>query len=141
MDHTQQAKQSRITIPRPRLFDVIGANEEMFLSDRGVYLRSVDPASIPRYTKHDSPPLSLFFSSSPHDPSWQIAFTIRAYDRSFPSTIRILVSFLLFFSFFFRTRCSSRLTIYRTVSCDLDIFTLWLKKRNTVEKSLELIKL
>lgn len=101
MDHTQQAKQSRITIPRPRLFDVIGANEEMFLSDRGVYLRSVDPASVPRYTKHDSPPLSLFFSSSPHDPSWQIAFTIRAYDRSFPSTIRILVSFLLFFSFFF----------------------------------------
>lgn len=61
MDHTQQAKQSRITIPRPRLFDVIGANEEMFLSDRGVYLRSVDPASIPRYTKHDSPP-SLSFS-------------------------------------------------------------------------------
>lgn len=61
MDHTQQAKQSRITIPRSRLFDVIGANEEMFLSDRGVYLRSVDPASIPRYTKHDSPP-SLSFS-------------------------------------------------------------------------------
>lgn len=133
MDHTQQAKQSRITIPRPRLFDVIGANEEMFLSDRGVYLRSVDPASIPRYTKHDSPPLSLFFSSSPHDPSWQIAFTIRAYDRSFPSTIRILVSFLLFFSFFF-------LHDARKVSCDLDIFTFWLKKRNTVEK-LELIKL
>lgn len=133
MDHTQQAKQSRITIPRPRLFDVIGANEEMFLSDRGVYLRSVDPASIPRYTKHDSPP-SLSFSP--------LLPTILRGKSRLPFA-PMIVPFLPLFEYLFLSFFSFPFFFVhdaRKVSCDLDIFTFWLKKRNTVEK-LELIKL
>lgn len=97
----------------------------MFLSDRGVYLRSVDPASAPRYTKHDSPPssLSLSFSSSPHDPSWQIAFTIRAYDR--PFLFRFLsfrYSSISFFFFFVHDVQVVDLQFIEKVSRDLDIF-------------------
>lgn len=75
MDHTQP-KQLRITFPRSRLSDVIGANEEMFLSDRAfISDLSILRARLFRYAERSPRRCSALVSLLL---SWQIAFVIRS---------------------------------------------------------------